>query len=322
MAILVIGGTGFIGKAVVKRVLKTEDRVVVMSRRPHAFSKDILARVDSVTGDVRLFPDVIRIIRDYKIDNIIHTAFTLTKATAENPFAATETNVLGTSNVFEAARIFGARRVVFCSSLGVYSSQESYGDRAIKEDEKLLNPVCLYGAAKLFNEFLASSFEIKYGLEIPLLRIAGVYGIGTEKNALMSWPRKIAAAAVRGESVSIPINPEEPASFIHVEDVAEQLVRLCTQERLEYRIYNSGGYTATPEMFRDIVRKYYPDAKIEFDENAPSWWPYPQKLDGERIAKELNWEIRDPESGLLDMMNHERLSLGLGPLEKIFAPGD
>jgi nucleoside-diphosphate-sugar epimerase len=158
---------------------------------------------------------------------------------------------------------------------------------------------------------MASGFEKKYGIKIPLLRIAGVYGMGTEKQALMSWPNKIVAAAVRGESVSIPINPDQPASFIHVEDVAEQLVRLGMEERLNYRIYNSGGHTSTAGEFRNIVRKYYPDAKIEFDEKAPSWWPYPYKLDGTRISKELKWELRDIESGLLEMMNQESLSLGL-----------
>jgi UDP-glucose 4-epimerase len=319
MPVLVIGGTGFIGKAVVKRLLKTEGKVVVMSRRPQAFSTDIQNRVESVTGDVRIYSDVIRIIRDYKIDKIIHIAYTLTIATAENPLAAAETNVLGTANVFEAARILGGRRVVFCSSLAVYAAQESYGDRVVKEDEIVMNPVSLYGATKLFNEFMASGFERKYGIKIPLLRIAGVYGMGTEKQALMSWPNKITAAAVRGESVSIPINPDQPASFIHVEDVAEQLVRLCMEERLSYRVYNSGGYTSTAGEFRNIVRKYYPDAKIEFDEKAPSWWPYPYKLDGTRICKELKWKLRDIESGLLEMMNQERLSLGLEPLKKIVA---
>ncbi len=119
MAILIIGGTGFIGRAVVNRLLKTEDRVVVMSRRIHAFPKEIRDRVESVSGDVRRFPDIVSAISRYKIDKIIHIAFSLTKATADNPFGSTEVNVLGTSNVFEAARILGVKRIVICSSLGV-----------------------------------------------------------------------------------------------------------------------------------------------------------------------------------------------------------
>jgi nucleoside-diphosphate-sugar epimerase len=164
---------------------------------------------------------------------------------------------------------------------------------------------------------MASSFEKKYGIEIPLLRIAGAYGMSTEKQALMSWPNKATAAAVHGQSISIPIRSDQPACFIHVDDVAEHLVRLCTEEKLNYRIYNSGGHTSTAGEFQNIIRKYCPDAKIQFDEKAPSWWPYPYKLDGTRISKELKWELRDIESGLLEMMNQERLSVGLQPLKKI-----
>jgi nucleoside-diphosphate-sugar epimerase len=316
MSILVIGGTGFIGKAVVSRILKTESKVVVMSRRIQDFPEDTQNRVDSVAGDVRLFSDVLKIIHDYKISRIIHAAYTLTVASAENPLAAIETNVLGATNVFEAARIMGVKRVVFCSSLTAYASQEMYGDRMVTEDEILMKPASLYGATKLLNEFVASSFEKKYGLEIPFLRIAGVYGLGTEKQALMSWPSKMTAAAVYGDSVRIPIRSDEKASFIHVQDVAEQLFRLCTEVKLNYRVYNSGGYAGSGREFLDIVKNYYPDLVVEFDKHAPSFWPYPSRLDGTRISREINWEIRDPETGLLDMLNKERSTLGLEPLKK------
>lgn len=316
MSILVIGGTGFIGKAIVSRVLKTEERVVVMSRRSQAFPPEIQSRVDNVTGDVRVYSDIIKIIHDNKIDRIIHAAYTLTVASAANPMAAIETNILGSTNVFEAARVLGVKRVVFCSSLTTYAPQEAYGDRTVTEDEIIMKSASLYGATKFLNEYVASSFEKKYGLEIPFLRIAGVYGMGTEKQALMSWPSKITSAAVLGESIRIPIRPDEKASFIYVDDVSEQLYRLCTEEKLNYRVYNSGGTAASGKEFLDIVKKYYPDVAVEFDEKAPTFWPYPSRLDGERISREINWEIRDPETGLLDMMNQERLILGLEALKK------
>jgi UDP-glucose 4-epimerase len=316
MSVLIIGGTGFIGKALVKRFLESENQVVVMSRRIHEFPADIKERVISTTGDVRIFSDVLKIVDDCRIDKIIHAAYTLTKASVENPFGAIETNVLGATNVFEAARIMGVRRVVFCSSLTAYAPQEMYGDRMVTEDEILLKPASLYGATKLLNEFVASSFESKYGLEIPFLRIAGVYGMGTEKNALMSWPSKITSAAVSGEPVRIPIRPDEQASFIHVNDVAEHLFRLCMKKKLKYRIYNSGGFAASGREFLEIVKKYYPNVKVSFDKNAPLFWPYPSKLDGVRVSKEINWKLRDPETGLLDMINQDRLVLGLKQLKK------
>jgi len=316
MATLIIGGTGFIGKAVVRRILQTEEKVVVMSRRSHAFSEDIQHRVDNVTGDVRSFSDVMKIVHDYEIDRIIHAAYMLTRASAENPMSAIETNVMGSANVFEAARITGVKRIVFCSSLTVYAAQEYYGNRVVTEEETLLKPASLYGATKLLDEYIASSFQNKYGLDIIFLRIAGVYGLGTEKSALMSWPSKITGAGISGDSVHIPIRPDEKASFIHVQDVAEQISRLCFADNLNYQVYNSGGYAGSGREFLDIVKKYYPNIAVNFDENAASFWPYPSMLDGTRLSQEIDWKIRDAETGLLDMINEERLSMGLEVLNK------
>ncbi len=86
-------------------------------------------------------------------------------------------------------------------------------------------------------------------------------------------------------------------------------------ERLNYRIYNSGGHTSTPKDFSDILKRYCPEADITFDQHA-AWWPYSYRMDGTRIARELNLEMRDLEAGLLDQINEERLSLGLKALAR------
>ncbi len=310
MTILVTGGTGFIGQEVVKGLLNTGNKVVVMSRRSPTFPQEIGDRVESVTGDIRVFADVIRTIRDFQIDTIIHVAYTLTGEGEANPLAAIQTNVLGSCNLFEAARICGGKRVVFCSSIGAFGPQECYGDRPVMDEEILMKPVSTYGATKVLNEFMAARFEKRYGIEVPVLRIAAVYGRGREERGVTAWTSQMIAAVVRGESAFIRLRSDQLASFIYVDDVAEQLVRLCLAEKLNYRVYNSGGYTSTPGEFREIVKKYYPDARIEFDAKAP-WWPYPYKIDGTRIAKELNLKLRHPADGILEQMNQERLSLGL-----------
>jgi len=315
MTILVTGGTGFIGQGVVKRLLNTGNKVVVMSRRSPSFPQEMKDRVESATGDIRVFEDVIRTLRDFKIDSIIHVAYTLTAEGEAHPLAAVQTNVLGSCNLFEAARICGGKRVVFCSSIGAFGPQECYGDRPVMDEETLMKPVSIYGATKVLNEFMAARFEKKYGIEVPLLRIAAVYGRGREERGVTAWTSQMIAAVARAQPVLIRLRSDQLACFIYVDDVAEQLVRLCLAEKLNYRVYNSGGYTSTPAEFREIVRKYYPDAHIEFDANAP-WWPYPYKIDGTRVAKELGLELRRPEDGILDQMNQERLSLGLEPFER------
>jgi UDP-glucose 4-epimerase len=315
MNILVTGGTGFIGGRVVARLHHLGHRVIVLDRKKRAFAEEIENKIEFVTGDIRVFSDVMRVVHDFNVGRVIHVAYALTAEGEGDPLAAIQINVLGTCHVFEAARMSGVERVVFCSSIAAYGPQDCYGGRPVTEDEALMKPAFIYGATKVLDEFMAASFERKYGLEIPVLRIAGVYGKGKEEGGLTTWTSQLISNAVRGKAAFVPLRPDQQASFIYVDDVVEQLIGLCLAGRLNYRIYNSGGYTCTPKDFGDILKRYYPGADIKFDQHA-SWWPYSYRMDGTRIAGELNLEIRDPEAGLLDQINEERFSLGLQPLER------
>lgn len=314
MRILVIGGTGFIGQRVVAKLVKTGNQPVVMARRPGVFPSEI-QQVESISGDIRVFSDIVGAISDYKIEKIIHLAYILTSEGEANPYLAVQVNGLGTCNIFEAARAYGIKRVVYCSSIAAYASQEYYGDRPVTEEENLMKPASIYGASKVYNEFIASRFESKYGIEIPVVRIGAVYGPGREERGVTAWTSQMVASAVHKKPVNINIRPDQLASFIYVDDAAEQLVRLCLAEKLKYRVYNSGGHTSTPKNFLDIVKKYYPDADIKFNEDAPQW-PYPYRVDGTRIAGEINYELRSIEDGLIEQINQERALAGLEPIKK------
>ena len=314
MGILVIGGTGFIGYKVVEKLVSRKQKVIVMSRRPRVFPEEYAGKVESVTGDIRLFSDVMRVLKDFKIDSIINIAYALTAEGEANPLVAIQVNCLGACNIFEAARISNIKRVIFCSSIAAYGNQECYGDRLVTEEDILMKPAFLYGATKMLTEFVASRYEKKYGMEAPILRISCVYGLGREERGLTAWTSEITSSVVRGKSVFIPVPSEMPASFISITDVAEQIARICLLEKLRYQVYNSGGCTAKVKEFSDIAKRYYPDADIKYDENAPAW-PYVYKIDGSRIANEINYEVRDLNSALVEMLNQERHSLGRKPLK-------
>jgi nucleoside-diphosphate-sugar epimerase len=190
-----------------------------------------------------------------------------------------------------------------------------YGDRLVDEDEALLKSGSIYGQTKAFNEFMASKFEAKYGLEIPSVRISAVYGTGREARGVTAWTSQMVAAAVTGKPIKIGLRPDQQANFIYVDDAAEQLVRLALAEKLAHRVYNSGGTTRTTSDFAAIAKKYCPEAEIDFDENAPRW-PYPHLIDGSRLEREIGFKVRDPEEGLLEQINQERAAKGMAPLPR------
>lgn len=316
MRILVTGGSGFIGRQVVNKLLDQGHKVVIMSRNPST-GGDENPDLAAVRGDIRFFPDVSKIVFENKIERIVHVAYALTAEGEANPLLAVQVNALGASHIYEAARLAGIKRVVVSGSIAAYAPPELYGDRPITEDEDLMKPTSIYGATKVLNEFMASRFEARYGTEIPSLRISAVYGAGRAERGVTAWASQLVAGAVNSQPVSIRLRPDQLSNFIYVDDAAEQLVRLTLADRLSYRVYNSGGSTSTPAEFADIVKKYFPDLTVQFDPQAPKW-PYPYKIDGSRLEEEFSFKPRSPEEGILAQINLElarqgRVSLDIIP---------
>jgi nucleoside-diphosphate-sugar epimerase len=116
---------------------------------PQMISLDTSDKVETVSGDIRVFSDVMRTVTDYGIDRIIHVAYALTAEGETNPLLAIQVNCLGTCNVFEGAGLYGVKRGIFSSSIAAYAPPECYGELAVTEDEDLIKPVSTCGATKI-----------------------------------------------------------------------------------------------------------------------------------------------------------------------------
>lgn len=314
MNVLVFGGSGFIGRRIVEKLLLGGDQVWSVSRNPWADDAEHGDSLKRIPADIRNYADVVKAFSVADVDVAIHVAYALTAEGEADPHKAAETNVMGTMNIYEAARIAGVRRIIFCSSIAAYAPPSLYGDRPVTEDETLMRPVSIYGATKVLNEFMADRFEQRYGTETVSVRISAVYGTAREDRGVTAWTSKMVAGAVAGVPVALPMRPDQLASFIYVDDSAEQIVRLAHADTLRHRIYNSGGVTSTPEAFAAVVKKHCPGADIRFDPSAPRW-PYPHQVDGSRLQAEIGFTVRSPEDGLLQQINQERAARKLAPIE-------
>ena len=174
MAILVIGGTGFIGIRVIPRLIALGQSVVCMDINPAAPSlTDLGDKVSVIRGDVTRFDEVIAVMREAKADRVLNLSYNLGPDLP--PHRATRLNIVGMDNCFEAARILGVRHTVFASSLAVSGQQSHYGERLVTEDDAP-HAVVQYGSHKAFNEFQAKDYIEKYGMTITAIRPANVTG--------------------------------------------------------------------------------------------------------------------------------------------------
>ncbi|WP_077624232.1 SDR family NAD(P)-dependent oxidoreductase [Sediminibacillus massiliensis] len=142
--ILVIGGTGTIGRSIVRSILKESPRIIKVFSRDEYKQQQFFIDMDSndklrfIIGDVRDYDSLFTAMRD--IDYVIHVAAMKRVESCEfNPYEAVKTNIHGTNNVMKAAIAQEVKKVVFTSS------------------DKAISPTNTYGATKLIAERLISA---------------------------------------------------------------------------------------------------------------------------------------------------------------------
>ena len=307
MAILVIGGTGFIGTRVIRRLSGRGEEVVCMDINPGAASFDDLGKqVRVMRGDVTQFDDVMNAMLSAKPSRVINLSYFLGSEHA--PHVATKLNIVGMDNCFEAARLCQVQRVVYASSIAVSGQQRHYGERTINEDEPQHGDN-QYAMHKMFNEWQAQDYRDKYGLSITGVRPANVTG-----------PDKVRGSVDHVQCITQPARGK-PISFtykdymrvpVHVDDIAEIFVRVLLADAPRYPVYNSGGITISLGEIADIVRGFLPEAQVSFEHDTGGKERSGNYLvDNSRLLREFEIEYPPFPQRVLQIINDIRREEGL-----------
>ena len=307
MSVLVIGGTGFIGPRVVRKLVERGEDVVCMDINPWAASFDDMGdRVRVVRGDITHFDDVIRTVLEFSPDRLINLAYIVGGGEGD-PHNQMRLNVLGMDNCFEAARLCGVKRVVYASSIAVYGPQRHYGDRSVDEEDPK-HGTRQYAMHKIFNEFQAEQYTRNYGMSITGIRPAHVTG-----------PDKVRGSVDHVQAITLPARglaanfPSQSYTRcpIHVEDASEIFVRVAMSDSPRYNLYNSGGTPITLGALAGLVREFIPDAQITFDGEDDIEESDIYMVDNRRIREEFEVEFPPFRQRVLEIINEVRQSEGM-----------
>ncbi|QEC49850.1 NAD-dependent epimerase/dehydratase family protein [Baekduia soli] len=280
--VLVTGGAGFIGSHVVDRLIAAGHRPRILDTRASPWH----AGVETVIGDVRRLDDVLAASRGCAA--ICHLAAAAdVNEVHERPAWATELNALGTLNVLEAARLHGTARVVYASTVWVYSDVDA---AAVDEDTPLVPPAHLYTAGKLSGELYCRSYAELYGVSSTVLRFGIPYGPRARPAAVIP---AFVGRALRGEALSIAGTGDQERSFVYVEDLAEGVVRALAPEAAG-RTYNlAGRETTTVRELADLVcAEVAPTAIVHTPGRSGDLRG--AEISSDRAEDELGWRARTP----------------------------
>ena len=258
--ILVTGGSGFIGSAIVKYLVKKKYNVVVFDNNSRGRSrriKDVNNKISFIKGDIRDKKKLLSI--NKKIDTIIHLAYINgTKFFYKKPFEILDIAVNGYLNILEFCKIKKVQNLFLASSSEVYQNPIKIptDENEMLKIPDIHNPRYSYGGGKIFSELYGLYFAKKYLKKFVIFRPHNVYGADMGNDHVI--PEFILRFKKIGKKKNFLIHGtgNEVRSFIHIDDFINGFDKVF-QRGKNTEIYNIG----TTEKVR-ISRLAYLISKI------------------------------------------------------------
>ncbi|MEA2457669.1 MAG: UDP-glucose 4-epimerase, partial [Thermoleophilaceae bacterium] len=284
LRVLVTGGSGFIGSHVVD-VLRARGHVPVNFDRiesPHHEPGSVETILGEATDSDALATAM------EGCDAVIHlAAMADVNDVQKDPEGAELANSRATLAVLEAARRAEVRRVVYGSTIWVYSDVP---ETNVCERTLLAHPAHLYTATKLAGEMYCRSYAELYGVDYTVLRFGIPYGPRARgATVLAAFTEK----ALRGEPLTVAGSGDQTRRFVYVEDLADGVVR-GLEPGAANRIFNlTGSETTTILEIAQAVKELVGDVEIVHTPARAGDFGG-KEVSSERALEELGWQPVTP----------------------------
>lgn len=290
MKCLVLGGGGFIGSAIVDRLLVAGHSVRVFER-PRVAPYRVFAPAEQIewtTGDLLSTSDVNEALAD--VDTVFHlVSTTLPKGSNDDPVYDVQSNLIGTLQILNLMVQRKTARIVFISSGGTVYGSPNY---LPIDEQHPTNPQVSYGITKLAIEKYILLFERLHGIKAVILRLSNPYGerqrVETAQGAVAVFLQR----ALRRQALEIWGDGSVTRDYVYIGDVAEAFLRAAEyQGPLSIFNIGSGQGTSLNELLtkleavlgNDIERAYLPGRPFDVKLNV---------LDTRLAQQELAWSPR------------------------------
>lgn len=173
MKVLVTGGAGFIGSAIVDRLISQGNEVVIIDNLSTGKERNINKSAKFYKLDIQDLK-IENIFRDEQIDIVNHHAAQIdVRKSVDDPIFDTNVNIIGSLNLLQLSVQYNVKKFIFASSGGtVYGNQVFY---PANEDHPL-QPISPYGISKLSIEYYLHYYHTIHNLKSTILRYANIYG--------------------------------------------------------------------------------------------------------------------------------------------------
>lgn len=288
-----ITGAGLVGTSFAQQALKRGESLVFFDPMPRDnFLKAKLGDGDYqvLRKDVRDLPALISAIQDHDIDTVVHSAGLIGGRVAESIYTGIQINVMGTTNVAEAVRLTGVKRLVHISTFGVYDWRRET-NQPIAEDfpRGSGRP---YPNSKIAKEVLLEAYQGQFKFELIFIRPANVFGLGHFWGGSGGGEKMqiLMECGLRGEVARVPQDQTMTNEYIYGKDVGRAIDLATTVPMPKKNMFNIGnGELTTFDQLSDIAKSLLPKLDIEVSPGDPPH-SHSQPLDISAAKEHLGWE--------------------------------
>ena len=290
--VLVTGAGGFKGSHLVERLSETKANIVSLLRdfdpRSYFETKNLGKKSIVAIGDLKDQMKMADILSKYEITTIFHLgAQALVTTALLNPTETLESNILGTVNVLEAARLYSKAKEIV-----VVSSDKAYGpskNLPYKEDERLEGKAP-YDVSKSCEDLISQMYANVYGIPITIGRCANVFGPG-DLNMNRIVPGTL-EAIIKNKPLKIRSDGKMIREYIYVKDSIDGYIKLAENiDKTKGEAFNIAGKERLSVL--EIVEKISNilGKRVNYEIlNQVKTEIHKQWLDGSKIKDLLKWE--------------------------------
>ena len=275
LKICVTGGSGFIGKSLVNRLISANHQVTVL---------DIIEpddkRLDFRKIDLTNHEKTEEVLKGF--DVVYHMAGGTLVSTMKNPIMSLNSTLMGTANVLDACITNRIKKLIYASSASVYTG---FAEDTLVDESMISHPFKteLFGGLKILAEKLVFEFTKKNDLDFVILRIGPVFGSDKRCSSIIN---DFVLHILNKQTFKIWGDGKRKLQSTDVEDVAKGCLLSINSSKEIYNIISPERYSIL-QMAEMLKEKY--GLLYTFDTSKPSGQIYPH-ISSEKAVKMLGWD--------------------------------
>ena len=301
--ILVTGGAGNVGSALVMRLLEEDDINVTVVDNLTTGSKHKLPkqseRCSFIKADANNRTDMSEIMLANHFDYIFHYAALVgVKRTQENPVKVLE-DIQGIRNLLTLSKNLGVKRFFFSSS------SEVYGEPVVipqNEDTTPLNSRVPYAVVKNVGESFCRSYQQEYGLDFTIFRFFNTYGPNQTTDFVMA---KFIALALKNKDIPLYGDGSQTRTFCYVDDNVDTCVKALIENKVINEVINVGRdiIITIKELAEKIIEITKSESKLIYLDPLADGDMTRRQPDNSKMIKLLGRELLTVEEGIQKLLD-------------------